>query len=276
MGHIGERGDKLRQHPHTRLLLRFWNASPSPTLSSDSLLWIWRHVLLEGWYTRNRAASEISMAQPNAGEEGALTKAEKSWLERSFVPGEIFPSLLRFIAASFAFIYCAIKMYGVCGRVELAYQCFCRVIYIYIYTQTKNNFRKEILRNDKFINFGKWYSYQKRKLYPFFDLNLNCFYFNATKIFESFLSFSLFLFYTINSDFKLYVEFRSEKVSVNSFHSFNIFFFSNCIVNQGALSRFHEDVEISGGNLSDKYEYVTVSKVWTLPHSCDWRLICTS
>lgn len=148
--------------------------------------------------------------------------------------------------------------------------------YIYIYTQTRNNFRKEILRNDKFINFGKWYSYQKRKLYPFFDLNLNCFYFNATKIFESFLSFSLFLFYTINSDFKLYVEFRSEKVSVHSFHSFNIFFFSNYIVNQGVLSRFHEDVEISGGNLSDKYEYVTVSKVWTLPHSCDWRLICTS
>lgn len=149
-------------------------------------------------------------------------------------------------------------------------------LYIYIYTQTKNNFRKEISRNDKFINFGKWYSYQKRKLYPFFDLNLNCFYFNATKIFESFLSFSLFLFYMINSDFKLYVEFRSDKVSVHSFHSFNIFFFSNYIVNQGALSRFHEDVEISGGNLSDKYEYVTVSKVWTLPHSCDWRLICTS
>lgn len=29
VGHIGERGDKLRQHPRTRLLLRFWNASPS-------------------------------------------------------------------------------------------------------------------------------------------------------------------------------------------------------------------------------------------------------
>lgn len=107
--------------------------------------------------------------------------------------------------------------------------------YIYIYTQTRNNFRKEISRNDKFINFGKWYSYQKRKLYPFFDLNLNCFYFNATKIFESFLCFSLFLFYTINSDFKLYVEFRSEKVSVHSFHSFNIFFFFQIILLTKAL-----------------------------------------
>ena len=53
------------------------------------------------------------MAQPNAGEGGKPWQKQRNLdSERSFAPGQIFPSLLRFIAASFAFVYCMIKMYG--------------------------------------------------------------------------------------------------------------------------------------------------------------------
>lgn len=41
----------------------------------------------------------------------------------------------------------------------------------------------------------------------------------------------------------------------------NISSFLKLIVSQGGLSRFHKDMEIRGGNLSDKYEYVMVGKV---------------
>lgn len=39
--------------------------------------------------------------------------------------------------------------------------------YIYIYTQTRNNFRKEILRNDKFINLGNGIRIKRENCIPF-------------------------------------------------------------------------------------------------------------
>lgn len=115
VGHIGERGDKLRQHPRTRLLLRFWNASPSlppPPRHSRAIpfsgygaMCCWRDDIRE-------IERRVKYLWPNQmrGRGQVLTKAEKSWLRT--IPGQIFPSLLRFIAASFAFVYCTIKMYG--------------------------------------------------------------------------------------------------------------------------------------------------------------------
>lgn len=50
------------------------------------------------------------MAQPNAGEGASPDKSRE--ILTPFTPGQIFPFLLRFIAASFAFVYCTIKMYG--------------------------------------------------------------------------------------------------------------------------------------------------------------------
>ena len=109
------RGDKLRQHPRTRLLLRFWNASPSlppPPRHSRAIpfsgygaMCCWRDDIRE-------IERRVKYLWPNQmrGRGQALTKAEKSWLRT--IPGQIFPSLLRFIAASFAFVYCMIKMYG--------------------------------------------------------------------------------------------------------------------------------------------------------------------
>lgn len=111
------RGDKLRQHPRTRLLLRFWNASPSlppppPPRHSRAIpfsgygaMCCWRDDIRE-------IERRVKYLWPNQmrGRGQALTKAEKSWLRT--IPGQIFPSLLRFIAASFAFVYCTIKMYG--------------------------------------------------------------------------------------------------------------------------------------------------------------------
>lgn len=82
----------------------------------------------------------------------------------------------------------------------------------------------EILRNDKFINFGKWYSYQRRNcnsISRFVDISDE----------KSFLSFFL---YFINFDFKLYNEFRSKKV----FRFFQIILLTKAV--------YHEDVEISG------------------------------
>lgn len=38
-------------------------------------------------------------------------------------------------------------------------------------------------------------------------------------------------------------------------------FFQNILLTKALYHDSHKDVEISGGNLSDKYEYVMVSKV---------------
>lgn len=83
VGHIGERGDKLRQHPRTRLLLRFWNASPSlppPPRHSRAIpfsgygaMCCWRDDIRE-------IERRVKYLWPNQmrGRGQALTKAEKS------------------------------------------------------------------------------------------------------------------------------------------------------------------------------------------------------
>lgn len=113
---------------------------------------------------------------------------------------------------------------------KMVYQ---RFLSSYVYIKMKNNifhgvgFRKEILRNDKFINFGKSIGIRiKEEIVILFQ----DFYF---KIFDE-KSFLSFFFYFINFDFKLYIEFRSKKV----FRFFQIILLTKAV--------YHKDVEISG------------------------------
>lgn len=115
VGHIGERGDKLRQHPRTRLLLRFWNASPSlppPPRHSRAIpfsgygaMCCWRDDI-------RKIERRVKYLWPNQMRGRGASPDKSREILTPFTPGQIFPFLLRFIAASFAFVYCTIKMYG--------------------------------------------------------------------------------------------------------------------------------------------------------------------
>lgn len=114
VGHIGERGDKLRQHPRTRLLLRFWNASPSlpppPPRHSRAIpfsgygaMCCWRDDI-------RKIERRVKYLWPNQMRGRGASPDKSREILTPFTPGQIFPFLLRFIAASFAFVYCTIKM----------------------------------------------------------------------------------------------------------------------------------------------------------------------
>lgn len=128
VGHIGERGDKLRQHPRTRLLLRFWNASPSlppPPRHSRAIpfsgygaMCCWRDDIRE-------IERRVKYLWPNQM-RGRGASPDKS--REILTPNDSWPDFPLLIAVYCRFVCLRLlydqNVWRVCGRVERSYRRF--------------------------------------------------------------------------------------------------------------------------------------------------------
>ena len=123
------RGDKLRQHPRTRLLLRFWNASPSlpppPPRHSRAIpfsgygaMCCWRDDIRE-------IERRVKYLWPNQM-RGRGASPDKS--REILTPNDSWPDFPLLIAVYCRFVCLRLlydqNVWRVCGRVERSYRRF--------------------------------------------------------------------------------------------------------------------------------------------------------